>query len=224
MASAYRTVDETVTDEDGVVLKSSHTEVSFRMSEPAFVKLYLRDIAKLNELPNSGSGVMYELVYRIGYDNRVTLNASVKKQIATKLGFKSYRQVDNAIQVLKKKGIFTAPEPGILMANPDMFGKGKWEDINQLRTTITYTEEGRFIVTDIKKDERKSALKAAENKILEEAQNIIASTILPVNPKKLIAFLSNPENQTATLSITTITCWLSTTMYCMYTISLSLLA
>lgn len=223
MKRSYSDVTEQIIDhQTGESIRISHTETSFRYSEPPFVKLYLQDIARLNSLPTSGSGVMNELVKRIGYDNRIVLNATVKREIANTLGFKTYRQVDNAIQELKKKGIFTSAGTGVLMANPDLFGKGSWEQIKELRTTIVYSEQGRFITTAIAKDKRQETLEKAEKKILEEAHNILNSSVLPINPLKLVEFLSDPENQTNTVALGSIISLLSTTAYCIHQLTYQL--
>lgn len=202
MGRAYREVTDTVINEDGELLQQRKLEVGFKESEPDFIKLYLNDIARINDLPKGDSSLLHELCKRIDYNNQVVLNATIKKQIAAKLGIKNYRQIDNSIQTLKKKGIFSSAGIGVLLANPYLFGRGSWEKIKFIRTTITYTNDGRFQLTEPINDKLKLETRNSESVQLN-------SSILPIAPeliKEFLEFVNEKQNTVPILSILFLLC------------------
>jgi hypothetical protein len=42
-------------------------------------------------------------------------------------------------------------DKGMYIANPSLFGKGKWNDIKEIRMSISYSEDGRMIKSEINK-------------------------------------------------------------------------
>lgn len=133
----------TVIDEDGVV--KSELKESYAEKEPDYVKLYLQDIALLNDIPKFVGGVLHELLKRIEWgSNEIILNSSVKKRIASDLQIAT-KSVDNALVSFVKKNILYRVEKGIYKANPYLFGRGTWEDIKRIRLSIIYDETGKHI-------------------------------------------------------------------------------
>ena len=116
--------------------------------EPPFIKVYLKDILYLSDLPKGHSRILYALLKRISWASAedgmvVVLPFGIKKKIAAELNLKNTRTLDNAIQDLMKGNILTRIEKGVFQFNPYLFGKGDWQDIYKIRMTVDYTLEGK---------------------------------------------------------------------------------
>ena len=117
--------------------------ITYQMeSEPEFVKIYLQDVSRLFNLPSGVSSIMYELLRYMTYENLIALTPYIRKQIADKLGTNT-GVFNQGITKLTKQGLISKVGSGTYMANPDVFGKGKWKDIKNLRATIVYNSDGR---------------------------------------------------------------------------------
>jgi hypothetical protein len=101
------------------------------------VKLYLKDLAHLRELPAWVSGVLYELLQRMDYNNEIILNSTIKKRIADELSL-VLGTIDNALVKFVQRDILFRQDKGVYLANPYLFGKGLWEDIEEIRMKVTY--------------------------------------------------------------------------------------
>jgi hypothetical protein len=120
-------------------------------AEPPYVKMYLEDIQKFYDLPESGSSIIYELLRKLDYDNLIVLNSTVKKIMCTQLGIK-IGSLDNYLLKLTKAGLFKRIGTGTYVPNPHIFGRGKWQDIYKLREawiTIKYTTKGKMVKTSL---------------------------------------------------------------------------
>jgi len=113
--------------------------------EPNFIKLYLQDICKLNDIPKTGSKLLNELLKYTSYNNKILLPSAIKKEIAKKLDT-TVGTLDNALSKLTKKEILRREGTGVYILNPFFFGKGKWKDIKKIRTAWEYGEEGRVLM------------------------------------------------------------------------------
>ncbi len=125
--------------------------------QPSFIKLFTADIAKLHGLPKKTSGFLMELIERSTWKNEVILNAAVKRQIAEKIGI-SKGGLDVQIFKLIQAEIISRIDTGIFMLNPNLFARGEWSDIKQLRNqyleiNITYKNNHREIKASIKPDQ-----------------------------------------------------------------------
>ncbi len=121
--------------------------------EPDYVKLYLADISYLNALPKGITGILYELLRKMDYEGRIILNAGLKREIALTLGT-TVQNIENAISKFSKKNILMRKDTGIYLANPWLFGKGKWENIRQIRLNVIYNLDGsRTIGADIERED-----------------------------------------------------------------------
>lgn len=109
--------------------------------EPEFVKLYIQDIARLNDVVGQENNVLLEFIRHMGYNNIIPTYKPIKQMIASKLDI-SLHTVEKAIKSFKKKGLFISVARGIYMADPELFGRGKWSDIKNLRLVIEYSPDG----------------------------------------------------------------------------------
>jgi hypothetical protein len=64
------------------------------------------------------------------------------------------QNIENAISKFSKKNILMRKDTGIYLANPWLFGKGKWENIRQIRLNVIYNLDGsRTIGADIERED-----------------------------------------------------------------------
>ncbi len=127
-----------------LLIEEKDTSYSFER-EPDYIKIYLQDIIKLNNLPKSLNNILNSILKRTDYDNEIILIADKKKKILKELNIKAIT-LDVAITSLTKKKILIRRGRGVYILNPHYFGRGKWKDIQALRMTITYDKnKGRTI-------------------------------------------------------------------------------
>jgi hypothetical protein len=118
--------------------------------EPDYVKLYLKDIALLNELPKGETGILFHLVTKMDYNGIVILISSTKKIIANELGI-SQNTVKAAVSHFVKKKIIIRVDRGLYRLNPFLIAKGDWSNIQKIRLTIEYSAQGRVITSEFSK-------------------------------------------------------------------------
>ena len=94
------TVDRSTGEETNTEL----TEVHKLPDEPPFVKLYLEDLIKLNDLPKSSSKVLYGLVKHLNYNSELIINAALKRIVAREIGLE-VQSISNAHTGFVKKNI-----------------------------------------------------------------------------------------------------------------------
>lgn len=136
-----QTVEHLETDSDGVVTSQFQTNVSSFEREPAYVKVYLDDIGRLNGLEPAEQKLINELVFNMGYNNVVPSYKPVKEVIAKRIGV-SLSTINNCIQSLYKKGVLIRKARGFYIMDPNIFGRGSWRDIKKIRMTIDYNDDG----------------------------------------------------------------------------------
>jgi hypothetical protein len=136
--------------ETGEILTEKRTEVGIFEKEPPFVKMYIEDIGKLNNLPQFVNNILYELLSNMGYNNVVPMYMPIKLMICEKIGI-SINSLNKAIDELYKKGILIRKARGFYMMDPYIFGRGSWNDVKDIRMTITYDSETnkRVVRSDI---------------------------------------------------------------------------
>lgn len=118
---------------------------SFKVEEePPFIKLYLRDICKLNDIPQKGNLILMELLKYTSYNNEIMLPAGIRKRIEEELNL-AQGVLNNHLSSLVKKEILKRVSTGVFQLNPHLFGKGKWQDIKELRVTWGYSQKGRVV-------------------------------------------------------------------------------
>ena len=138
----YQETKEIIDHETGEVKSTMKLTSIKHEAEPSYIKLYLSDICKLNDIPKTGNDVLNELLPLVNYDNEIILNSTLKKRIYEKIGIKK-GSLDNNIYKLTKQGILSRVGSGTYMLNPSIFGRGKWQDIKKLRITWEYSSKGR---------------------------------------------------------------------------------
>lgn len=117
--------------------------------EPDYVKLYLKDIVALNDLPKGLDRVINVLLKTMSYDNMIILNSFIKKQMTEELGYKTVQVLNNNINKLVNSEILFRKGTGTYQVNALYFGRGHWNDIQEIRLQQRYSEKGRDFKTEI---------------------------------------------------------------------------
>jgi Firmicute plasmid replication protein (RepL) len=145
------TVSEEITTigADGQITKREQLHLMRLPQEPPYVKMYLQDIAKLYELPQNCSPLLYALVKLMDYDGMITVTKPKRKKIADELGI-SEKSIKNRLVHLQQQGILKRIDYCEYEMNPELFAKGDWHSIRRRRESfelkVTYTSEGERIV------------------------------------------------------------------------------
>lgn len=151
----FNQVTENVNHETGEIISTERKTVVQVDREPEYVKLYVKDIVRLNGLPNSTASILNALLRSMGYNNIIPAYAPVKKIICRDLGIK-INTLNKAIDSLYKKNILIRLDRGIYMADPEIFGRGTWGEIKEIRMMISYNEAGQKVIkSEIKKEQLK---------------------------------------------------------------------
>lgn len=140
----YQTETKTIIDhQTGEIIQTEHNQKSFVEREPDYVKLYLEDIARLKDLPPSASSLMTLIIKSMGYNNLFFAFKPLKEMFCEELKM-PLNTLNKQIERLKNTGILL-PIPnkrGCYLVDPNLFARGKWEDIKQLRLIIDYNIDG----------------------------------------------------------------------------------
>jgi len=117
-----------IDNETGEVVKVRNTKTAIISTEPDFLKLYLSDIKRIFSLEKNVSLVLYSIILRMGYDNKFV---SVKVET-----------IDVAISKLKKESILIPISKSVYLVDPNLFARGKWNKLKDLRLCINYNPDG----------------------------------------------------------------------------------
>lgn len=150
--------------EDGELTRERKTEKLPK--EPHFVKLYLKDLAHLRELPGWVCNVLYELLKKMDYTNEIVLNSTVKNRMALELNIHP-KTIDNALTKFVDKKILSRVGKGVFLANPFIFGRGVWAEVEEIRMTVSYRFNGE---KDIQSDILDGTDLAREDAMAEESE------------------------------------------------------
>lgn len=148
--------DRTVLDTDtGEILEQ---EIVYRRTpEPDFIKLYLDCVATFTGISKSLNPILFELlkhmsyasVYDIHGGQIIYLNAALKQQIAA-VNNVTVKRVEQALTNFVKNDILKRVATGTYQVNPNIFGRGNWKDIKNIRSTFDFGN--KTIKTEIIRD------------------------------------------------------------------------
>ena len=113
--------------------------------EPAYIKLYLNTLLTFKDLPKQLSPLLFELLHLMTYANKeskyggqlILITMVVKEEIIERLGI-SMSTFKNNLTALTKSGILKRIGNSTYQANLEMFGRGEWEDIKDIRATFHF--------------------------------------------------------------------------------------
>lgn len=161
-----------INNETGEVLSESHshTEHARIPVEPPFVKVYLDCLAKFKDVQFSFNPILLEFLKRASWADDDDVNGGLvlsltkytKEAIAKKCNV-SLNRVNQALSEFVKKGYFKRLGLGTYQLNADLFGKGHWKDIYNVRTIQANFDFGAgTVVANIVKDEEQAMDKATD--------------------------------------------------------------
>lgn len=144
-------------NKDGVI-EQTETIKSIKIpKEEDYIKLYIKHINYLNNLPQGLDPLIYCLLEYVTYGNKIVINSSIKRAIAQKLN-KEFNTINQYMTKLVKHDILIREDRGVYILNPALYGKGKWEDIIKLRKelelNITYKDDS-YTITHKNKNQPK---------------------------------------------------------------------
>lgn len=140
----YQSETNTIIDhETGEIKTVEHNQKSYVEREPDYVKLYLQDIARLKDLSPSASSLMTLIIKSMGYNNLFFAFKPLKDMFCEELKM-PINTLNKQIERLKVSGILL-PLPnkrGCYLVDPNLFARGSWNNIKQLRLVIDYNIDG----------------------------------------------------------------------------------
>lgn len=142
----FSSTKEILSSETGEIITSETFTKVLMEKEPPHVKIYLEDIAKINDLPPAAARVLNLLVQNMGYNNMVPMLKPFKEVICESLDIKM-NTLDKVIGQLKEKGVLHVFGRGLYILDPYLFAKGKWENIKNLRLVVDYDKDGNRKLT-----------------------------------------------------------------------------
>lgn len=135
---------QTLNPETGEVKEKQSIRQMSIPQEEDYIKVYIKHINYLNNLPQGLDSIIYVLMKYMTYGNQIVINSAIKRQIAEELD-KKFNTVNQYISKLVSYDILIRIDTGIYILNPEFYGKGKWKDIMELREEleikITYKEK-----------------------------------------------------------------------------------
>lgn len=134
-------ITQVVNYETGEIQEETKTASFFVDKEPDYIKMYIDDITRINDLPKGLSPILLELIKQMGYNNVIAAYKPIKMMVADRLGI-SLNYLNTAIRVFHEKGLLIRVHRGVYIADPNLFARGKWEDIKNLRLVIEYKQDG----------------------------------------------------------------------------------
>lgn len=123
----------------------------FSTGEPGYFKTYKSDLARLLSVNPSHYMMLQWLMGYMTYNNIIVVNPVMKQEIMKHMSLKTEQSVTNGISMLSKTDLLIRLRRGVYLVNPKYFAIGRWKDIEKIRTTITYTEDGRVMVVEFEK-------------------------------------------------------------------------
>lgn len=130
-----------INNDTGEVLKVKNFKTAIVSTEPDFLKLYLSDIKRIFSLEKNVSLVLYSIVLRMGYDNKFIAVKDTKILMSKDTGLK-IETIDVAISKLKKENILIPISKSVYLVDPNLFARGKWSKLKDLRLCIKYNPDG----------------------------------------------------------------------------------
>jgi len=126
--------------------------------EPDYVKLYIDDITRLKDIPSGMSKILFEIIKGINYNGIVMAYKPIKQIMCSNMGI-SMNYLNKCIDTFHKQGILIRYARGVYIADPNLFAKGSWKDIQNLRLVIEYNPNGTKTLKANVSDEMKNQLK-----------------------------------------------------------------
>ena len=143
---------QTLRDPNGKPLATLEKEL-LSTGEPPYFKAYVTDLIYFLDISKSNYRILSAFMTHMTYDNMIHVNPIMKQEIQEGLHIKNIQSINNCFSDLCKKGLLMRIRRGSYFVNPNYFARGGWNDIKEIRSTITYNETGRMVQVIIEKKE-----------------------------------------------------------------------
>ncbi len=148
-----------IIDQNGEIIIDNVKSQSFLIDrEPDYVKLYIDDIARLKDIPSGMSKILFEIIKGINYNGIVMAYKPIKQIMCNNMGI-SMNYLNKCIDTFHKQGILIRYARGVYIADPNLFAKGSWNNIKNLRLIIEYHNDGTKKLKSNVSEEMKNQLK-----------------------------------------------------------------
>ena len=135
------TITRTIDGNTGEVKFDERSQTTVVLNEePDYVKLYVNTVLTFKNLPITLNPILLELLRLMTFADEeqiIIYNSYWKKKISEKTD-KKPETIDKAVQALEKNGIFKRVARGTYQVNPNIFGKGSWDNIKELRAKFDF--------------------------------------------------------------------------------------
>lgn len=137
----------TIDKSTGEIIEHKAETVRSGKREPDYVKVYLKDLLYVLNVPGVKTDIVLALCRLLTYDNQIILNKAIKMDVAKGLNIK-LNTLEQSVSKLVREGILIRKATGLYYANPFYIARGDWSDIAELRMLIKYSSEGKKVEID----------------------------------------------------------------------------
>lgn len=201
----YRETKELVNIDTGEVVAEQRVTKARIAQEPQFIKLYLSHVLMLSDIPKGLNEILFELLRKMNYDNEIVWNKGIKQRICKRLGC-SESNVRKAITEFKKKKILIEQVQGVFLVNPYIFGRGSWDNVQQLRLTVDITPTQQIISGTVFNDDYRERIDTGnltnrEVKELSSIKSVFSPSCCPNSNKSeeeacgLVTFIEKEKSE-----------------------------
>lgn len=127
----------TINKETGEIVEKRREKTVKAGRTPPFVMIFLKDLAKMENLTTAEYKVLMGLLQNVDNKNVISVTKGLKDKIAEEMEINP-NSMNTLIGNLKKKKVILPESKGRFLVNPYFFGRGEWNDISELRQTIKY--------------------------------------------------------------------------------------
>lgn len=127
--------DIILVDKETGVISTAYAEVASKTTrhiEPNYTKTYMHPHKIYQELDKSEIQVFLVICNLADYNNVVTLNSSVKRDILDLIGYTHMSTVTGALVKLKSKKLIASVDRGRYMINPSYSARGTYQSVLEL--------------------------------------------------------------------------------------------
>lgn len=144
-----------INNETGEVKEQKKTIISAYGSTPEFVMFFVKDIKNLCNLTQGQADCLFSLLPVVAPTNLLNITGYVLQNLAKEKDV-SVQQIRNWISQLCKAEILYRQGSGTYILNPYLFGRGNWNDVCDLRLTISYNAKNERKIEVEKKNTKKA--------------------------------------------------------------------
>lgn len=136
------------TDVDGETKSTQDAKSISVETQPDFVKMYVKDVGMLMGIGCKKHQLLFVLLTKMDYANQLFTLPDVRLFVKRTVGIEE-GTLRKYIVDFCEKGIMTKKTTNVYLVNPFLFGKGKFCDIEKIRMSVVYDENGRTFESEI---------------------------------------------------------------------------